>query len=193
MSSGISSAGDAYVYPHDVYPHDVVKGVDEHTTPATIAAAGILPDYIYDQSLSWWRAAVRRILVANLEHESRWIAAMQVSSSHNLDCTPQSSQDCRRTASGRPGWMLISSIPRRSARTPSSSSSCRSSSSLDTMRWVGGAPYTLSNMHTTYQTLRSITMLAIGVYLSSFIKDLFCSPRPFAPPVTRLSTSISIL
>lgn len=24
--------------------------------------------------------------------------------------------------------------------------------------------------------------------MSSFVKDLFCSPRPFAPPVTRLST-----
>lgn len=29
--------------------------------------------------------------------------------------------------------------------------------------------------------------LASGVYLSSFVKDLICSPRPFAPPVTRLT------
>lgn len=27
----------------------------------------------------------------------------------------------------------------------------------------------------------------MGVYWSGFIKDLVCSPRPFAPPVTRLS------
>ncbi|KAK7462727.1 Long-chain base-1-phosphate phosphatase [Stygiomarasmius scandens] len=32
-----------------------------------------------------------------------------------------------------------------------------------------------------------ITVLASGVYFSSFIKDLLCSPRPFAPPVTRLT------
>jgi hypothetical protein len=30
-------------------------------------------------------------------------------------------------------------------------------------------------------------MLGLGIYVSSFLKDLFCSPRPFAPPVTRLS------
>ncbi|KAH9916229.1 PAP2-domain-containing protein, partial [Amylocystis lapponica] len=32
-----------------------------------------------------------------------------------------------------------------------------------------------------------IMVLALGVYASSFVKDLFCSPRPFAPPVTRLT------
>ncbi|KAF9226198.1 hypothetical protein BS17DRAFT_729195 [Gyrodon lividus] len=31
-----------------------------------------------------------------------------------------------------------------------------------------------------------VVVLASGVYFSSFIKDLVCSPRPFAPPVTRL-------
>ena len=30
-------------------------------------------------------------------------------------------------------------------------------------------------------------MLAFGVYLSSAIKDLFCVPRPYSPPVTRLT------
>ncbi|KAA1478163.1 hypothetical protein DENSPDRAFT_845349 [Dentipellis sp. KUC8613] len=29
--------------------------------------------------------------------------------------------------------------------------------------------------------------LAFGVYSSSFVKDLVCSPRPYAPPVTRLT------
>jgi hypothetical protein len=38
-----------------------------------------------------------------------------------------------------------------------------------------------------------LTVLAFGVYLSSFIKDLICSPRPFAPPVTRFSMQQSIL
>jgi len=34
-----------------------------------------------------------------------------------------------------------------------------------------------------------VFVLASGAYLSSFIKDLVCSPRPFSPPVTRLSES----
>ena len=29
----------------------------------------------------------------------------------------------------------------------------------------------------------------MGVYWSSFVKDLVCSPRPFVPPATRLSES----
>lgn len=33
-----------------------------------------------------------------------------------------------------------------------------------------------------------MVVLASGVYISSFIKDLVCSPRPFSPPVNRLST-----
>ncbi|KAJ3556621.1 hypothetical protein NP233_g11939 [Leucocoprinus birnbaumii] len=32
-----------------------------------------------------------------------------------------------------------------------------------------------------------LMVLAIGVYCSSFVKDLICSPRPFSPPVTRLT------
>lgn len=32
-----------------------------------------------------------------------------------------------------------------------------------------------------------VIVLAAGVYLSSVLKDLFCAPRPFAPPVVRLS------
>ncbi|TFY53347.1 hypothetical protein EVJ58_g9506 [Rhodofomes roseus] len=32
-----------------------------------------------------------------------------------------------------------------------------------------------------------LLVLALGVYVSSFVKDAICSPRPFAPPVTRLT------
>lgn len=32
-----------------------------------------------------------------------------------------------------------------------------------------------------------VNTLAFGVYLSSAIKDLFCVPRPYSPPVTRLT------
>ncbi|KAF8509064.1 hypothetical protein BU17DRAFT_56370 [Hysterangium stoloniferum] len=34
-----------------------------------------------------------------------------------------------------------------------------------------------------------VTVIGMGVYWSSFIKDLLCSPRPFSPPVTRLTIS----
>ncbi|EGN92487.1 hypothetical protein SERLA73DRAFT_190962 [Serpula lacrymans var. lacrymans S7.3] len=34
---------------------------------------------------------------------------------------------------------------------------------------------------------RLLFVLAFGVYLSSVLKDFICSPRPFAPPVTRLT------
>ncbi|KAJ7154572.1 sphingosine-1-phosphate phosphatase [Mycena filopes] len=33
-----------------------------------------------------------------------------------------------------------------------------------------------------------IVVLCLGIYFTSVCKDLFCSPRPFAPPVTRMST-----
>ncbi|CAO1629500.1 unnamed protein product [Sympodiomycopsis kandeliae] len=38
-----------------------------------------------------------------------------------------------------------------------------------------------------------VNTLAFGVYLSSAIKDLFCVPRPFSPPVTRLTVGTTHL
>jgi dihydrosphingosine 1-phosphate phosphatase len=35
--------------------------------------------------------------------------------------------------------------------------------------------------------------LAFGLYSSSFLKDLVCSPRPYTPPVTRLSKITAML
>lgn len=32
-----------------------------------------------------------------------------------------------------------------------------------------------------------IIVIGLGIYLTSVVKDLFCSPRPFAPPVTRMT------
>lgn len=43
------------------------------------ASPGRLPDEVYEKTLEWWRAGVRRFLVKNLETESRWLARMQVS------------------------------------------------------------------------------------------------------------------
>lgn len=41
-------------------------------------APGTLPDEYYDSAMAPWRAAIRRRLVKNLKHESKWIGAMQV-------------------------------------------------------------------------------------------------------------------
>jgi len=41
---------------------------------------GTAPDHVYEANMAWWRYSVRRFLAANLHYESRWIAAMQVSS-----------------------------------------------------------------------------------------------------------------
>ena len=41
---------------------------------------GKQPKDVYDTSLPWWRAAIRRKLVASVQRESRVIARMQVSS-----------------------------------------------------------------------------------------------------------------
>jgi hypothetical protein len=40
--------------------------------------AGMLPAEIYDGTLNWWRSGIRRLLVKNLERESRWIGQLQV-------------------------------------------------------------------------------------------------------------------
>jgi hypothetical protein len=39
---------------------------------------GTLPDSVYDAQMSWWRAAVRRMLIRSLKHESRFLGYIQV-------------------------------------------------------------------------------------------------------------------
>lgn len=48
--------------------------------------------------------------------------------------------------------------------------------------------------HEHWRTIfRIVQVLAAGVYFCSLVKDLICCPRPFAPPVTRLSKPCSPL
>ncbi len=42
-------------------------------------APGTQPDDVYDGSMAWWRASIRKLLIRSLKVESRWIAAIQVS------------------------------------------------------------------------------------------------------------------
>jgi len=121
--------------------HEVVEG-----------GVGRLPDEVYDKTLSWWRAGIRRQLAKSIEWESQVLAAMQ-----------------------------------KRIRTPFLDSYFVYTSSLGT--------------HTFFMTVLPaffffgyedvgrglLFVLAFGVYASSFVKDLICSPRPYAPPVTRLT------
>ena len=43
-----------------------------------VGAAGRLPEEVYERTLSWWRAGIRRAILRNVEWESRVLAAMQV-------------------------------------------------------------------------------------------------------------------
>ncbi|KAL0957978.1 hypothetical protein HGRIS_000155 [Hohenbuehelia grisea] len=113
---------------------------------------GLKSTDVYETTLPWWRAAVRREIVKSVHWESDVIARMQ-----------------------------------HAIRTPWLDAYFVYTSSLGT--------------HTFFMTFLPIMfffgfaelgrgliiVLALGVYCSSFIKDLICSPRPFAPPVTRLT------
>lgn len=44
-----------------------------------LGGVGRLPDEVYDRTLNWWRAGIRRSLLKNIEWESKVLATMQVS------------------------------------------------------------------------------------------------------------------
>ncbi|ESK92555.1 pap2 domain protein [Moniliophthora roreri MCA 2997] len=107
---------------------------------------------VYDATLSWWRAGIRKKLVKTVAKESRVIAKMQ---------------DAIRTP-----WLDAYFVY---------------TSSLGTHTFFMTVLPALFFFGYTELGLGLVLVLATGVYFSSFFKDLFCSPRPFAPPVTRLT------
>jgi len=50
----------------------------EDTKEMLDESPGTLPDSVYDAQMSWWRAAVRRMLIRSLKHESRILGYIQV-------------------------------------------------------------------------------------------------------------------
>jgi hypothetical protein len=60
----------------DVHPYN---NLNLDSEPLLDVTPGIQPKDVYDTSLSWWRAAIRRRLVENIRWESIVIARMQVS------------------------------------------------------------------------------------------------------------------
>ncbi|KAG8870764.1 hypothetical protein FRB97_009378 [Tulasnella sp. 331] len=117
-----------------------------------VLGPGLQSAHIYDAHLGWWRAAIRRMLVKNLEKESNWIGAMQ---------------DRIRTP-----WLDTYFVY---------------TSSLGTHTFFMTFLPALYFFGFDREAFALINQLGAGVYLSSLVKDLICSPRPFAPPVTRLT------
>ncbi|KAI0654867.1 PAP2-domain-containing protein [Cubamyces menziesii] len=117
-----------------------------------VGAAGRLSDEVYERTLNWWRAGVRRIIVRCVERETRWLAAMQ-----NRVRTPVLDKYFVYTSTlGTHTFFLVM---------------------LPLFHFFGAAEFGRG----------LLLMLAVGVYVTSFMKDLFCCPRPYAPPVTRLT------
>ncbi|EEB89968.1 hypothetical protein MPER_11885 [Moniliophthora perniciosa FA553] len=117
-----------------------------------VSPPGRQPLDVYDATLSWWRAGIRKKLVKTVAKESRIIAKMQ---------------DAIRTP-----WLDAYFVYTSSLGTHTFFMTV-----LPALYFFGYADLALG----------LILVLATGVYFSSFFKDLFCSPRPFAPPVTRLT------
>ncbi|KAH9477378.1 Dihydrosphingosine 1-phosphate phosphatase [Psilocybe cubensis] len=107
---------------------------------------------VYDSTLSWWRAGIRRKLVATVQWESWIIAAMQ-----------------------------------EKIRTPWLDAYFVYSSILGTHTFFMILLPALFFFGYDETGRALLAILGLGIYGSSVIKDLFCSPRPFAPPVTRLT------
>lgn len=77
-SSLASSPASTPIESRGEYPlHSERK--HEHVSVADGVLPRKQPKDVYDTSLSWWRVAIRRKLVASVERESKVIAQMQVS------------------------------------------------------------------------------------------------------------------
>ncbi|KAF8156625.1 PAP2 superfamily-domain-containing protein [Crassisporium funariophilum] len=113
---------------------------------------GRQPKDVYETTLPWWRAAIRRKLVAGVHWESEVIAKMQ---------------DKIRTP-----WLDAYFVYTSSLGT-------------HTFFMILLPAFFFFGHHEIGRGL--LMVLALGVYCSSVVKDLICSPRPFAPPVTRLT------
>ena len=55
------------------------RNEEEEEMLVVVGAAGRLPEEVYERTLSWWRAGIRRAIVRNVERESSVLAIMQVS------------------------------------------------------------------------------------------------------------------
>ncbi|KAJ6469356.1 sphingosine-1-phosphate phosphatase [Mycena sanguinolenta] len=107
---------------------------------------------VYDATLPAWRAAVRRVLVAQIRVESVLVAKIQ-----DAIRSPFLDNYFVYTSALGTHTFFMTFLP---------------------MLFFFGYPELGRGL---------IVVLCLGIYFTSVIKDLFCSPRPFAPPVTRLT------
>jgi membrane-associated phospholipid phosphatase len=142
------------IYLHHNASSDTVGSSETSPVVAEHVDAGRLDEHFYDNTLQWWRAGLRRVLVNQVESQSDIIAAMQ--------------QRVRRP------WLDTFFVYTSSLGT-------------HTFFLTGLPMFFFFGYHDLGRGL--LLVLAFGVYISSFIKDLMCSPRPFVPPVTRLTIS----
>ncbi|KAG8744954.1 hypothetical protein FRC10_009189 [Ceratobasidium sp. 414] len=133
-------------------------------------APGTLPDEYYDAAMAPWRAAIRRRLVKNLKYESEWLGSMQVPSLYPL-CPFDNAHWSWQRKIRRP-WLDTYFVYTSTLGTHTFFMIV-----LPTFFFFG---YPMTGFGILY-------VLAAGVYFSSLIKDLICSPRPFEPTVTRLT------
>ncbi|EJF56556.1 hypothetical protein DICSQDRAFT_71301 [Dichomitus squalens LYAD-421 SS1] len=117
-----------------------------------VGAAGRLPEDVYERTLSRWRAGLRRVIMRNIELESKALAIMQSYVRH-----PVLDAYFVYTSSLGTHTFFMIMLP---------------------LFYFFGAPDFGRGL---------LLMLSTGVYVASFIKDLCCVPRPYAPPVTRLT------
>ncbi|KAJ7859281.1 hypothetical protein B0H13DRAFT_2672349 [Mycena leptocephala] len=113
---------------------------------------GCRPMDVYDATLPAWRAAVRRVLVAQIRIESVLVAKMQ-----DAIRTPFLDKYFVHTSALGSHTFFMTFLP---------------------MLFFFGYPELGRGL---------IVVLCLGIYFTSVAKDLFCSPRPFAPPVTRMT------
>ena len=63
--------------PENAAAAHAALGVDDDTL-LLVGAAGRQPEEVYTRTMSWWRAAIRRAILRNVEWESAVLAKMQV-------------------------------------------------------------------------------------------------------------------
>ncbi|CDO71138.1 hypothetical protein BN946_scf184845.g8 [Trametes cinnabarina] len=130
----------------------LLRGDGDTNTVLLVGAAGRLPDEVYDRTLNWWRAGVRRAIVRCVERETQWLAAMQ----HRVRHPALDRYFVYTSTLGTHTFFMVM---------------------LPLFHFFGAREFGRG----------LLLMLAEGVYVTSFMKDLFCCPRPYAPPVSRLT------
>ncbi|KAF4616785.1 hypothetical protein D9613_008874 [Agrocybe pediades] len=138
-------------------PQSIPKEIPlDYDTKHSLLVDDVVPgqrgEDVYESTLSWWRAGLRRKLVDTVRWESRIIARMQ-----------------------------------RSVRSPWLDRYFVYSSVLGTHTFFMAILPTMFFFGYPEMGRGLVAVLGLGIYGSSVLKDLFCSPRPFAPPVTRLT------